>query len=294
MRCGYVWRDYIVASVDVLGQKDEFKKIESYLVDEVLQDKLEEVAENTICVIENLRKQFKDLYDSYTAKRASTVKVLKEHQAEYDEMRTSAPIGFQSFSDSMIAYVPLRTRKYHTSDLVAINGIFGAVGGQLLITLAVIESSYRAGIELGIGTEFEGGGVYGPVLAEAYKLEAEVAEYPRIVIGKKLKKYLDKCSKSNPLSPNQTPRDIMNCKHMADVCLRMIDKDQDGCLILDYLGKEFRNRFLNKIDPSGDIPNMAIKAVKEKLKEKSDSEDMKVAAKYEKLLAYFELKLSKS
>ena len=94
MRCGYVWRDYIVASVDVLGQKDEFKKIKTYLVDEVPQEKLEEVAENTVCVIENLRKQFKYLYDLYTAKSASMVRVPKEHQAEYDEMRASAPIKF--------------------------------------------------------------------------------------------------------------------------------------------------------------------------------------------------------
>ena len=194
----------------------------------------------------------------------------------------------------MIAYVPLRTEKYHTNDLVAINGIFGAVGAQLLITLAAIESSYRAGIELGIGTEFEGGGVYGPALAEAYKLENEVAKYPRIVIGKKLKKYLDEYSKGNLLAPDQIPRDVKGSKIMADVCLRMIDKALDGCLILDYLGKEFRNIFLNKIYPSGNVYNMAIKVVKEKLKEKSDSGDMEVAAKYEKLLGYFELKLSKS
>ena len=138
MRCGYVWRDYLVASVDVLGQKDEFKKIQNYLVDEVPQDKLEEVAENTVCVIENLRKQFEYLYDSYIAKNKSMDRVPEEHQAEYDEMRASAPIGFQFFSDSMLAYVPLRTKKYHTSDLVAINGIFAAVGGQLLMTLALV------------------------------------------------------------------------------------------------------------------------------------------------------------
>jgi len=112
MRCGYVWRDYIVASVDVLGQKNEFKKITDYLVEEVPQNKLNEVAENTVCVIEILREGFKDLYEACTAKSESKVKVPIEHKAEYDAMRASTPIGFQFFSDSMIAYVALRTKKY--------------------------------------------------------------------------------------------------------------------------------------------------------------------------------------
>jgi len=290
MRYGYMWRDYIVASVDVLGQKDEFKKIENYLVDEVLQEKLEEVAENTIYVIEILRKGFKDLYEVYTAKSESKVKVPEEHKAEYDAMRESSPIRFQFFSDSMLAYVPLRTKKYRLNDMIAVYGVFTAVGGQLLMTLAM-EDSYRAGIELGIGTEFEDGGIYGPALAEAHKLEDKVAKYPRIVIGNTLKNYLDNYSKGRPLGPDQNKRDVEGCKNMANICLRMIDKDLDGCLILDYLGEEFRNRL--KINLNGDIYDMAQRYVEKKYKEKSNSGDKKLALRYEQLCNYFERRLSK-
>lgn len=291
MKTGYEWRDYIIASVDVLGQRAEFNKIADYLVDEVPQNTLEEVAENTVSVIEYLRQQFKDLYESYCAKSESKVEVPAEHKAEYDAMRASAPIGFQFFSDSMIAHVALRTEKYRMNDVIAINGIFSAIGAQLLITLAS-GNSFRCGIELGIATKFEDGDIFGPVLREAYDLESKVAKYPRIVIGEKLEKYLDNYSKGLPLVPGQTERDVNGCKTMADVCLRMLDNDKDGRLILDYLGEYFRNRF--NFDPSGKVYDMALQFVKAKLKEKSDSGDMEVAAKYEKLLGYFELKLSKS
>lgn len=291
MKTGYIWRDYIVASVDVLGQRAEFKKIADYLVDEVPQNKLDEVAENTVYVIENLRKGFKDLYEAYTAKSESEVKVPAEHKAEYDAMRASAPIGFQFFSDSMIAHVALRTEKYRLNDVNAILGILSAIGGQLVITLAM-ENSFRAGIELGIGTELDDGDIYGPVLAETYELESKVAKYPRIVIGKKLKDYLDNHSKGLPLAPNQTIRDVNGCKLMADACLSMIIEDEDGRLILDYLGENFRKRY--NFDPSGKVYDLALRFVKAKMKEKSDSGDKEVAAKYEKLLDYFELKLPKS
>jgi len=261
MKCEGFKQDYIVAYIDVLGQKEEFKKIEDYLVDEVPQEKLDEVAENTVLLVELLRKGFKELFEGYTAESESKLKVPVEDKAEYDAMRESSPIKFHFSSDSMLAYVPLRNKKYLLNDLIAIHGIFGAVGGQLLMTLA-INSAYRAGIELCIGKEFKDGGIYGPALGSAYTLESEIAKYPRIVIGEKLKKYLDNYSKGHLLAPDHTKRYINGCKRMASVCLGMIDKDQDGCLILDYLGEDFKNRF--NLDPSGNIYVMAIKAVKKK------------------------------
>jgi len=288
MKCEYLWRDYIVASVDVLGQRKEFEKIEEYLVDEVPQEKLDEVAGNTVCIVEILRKGFTDLYETYTAKSESKVEVPVEHKAEYNAMRESSPIKFQFFSDSILAYVPLRTKNCRLNDLIAVRGVFAAVGGQLLMTLA-IGDSYRAGIELGIGTEFEDGGFYGPALASTYKLESEIAKYPRIVIGEKLKKYLDGYSKGNLVAPDQTKRDVEGCKMMADICLGMIEKDQNNCLILDYLGKEFRNRV--KIDPKNELYDIALNYVETKLKEKSDSGDKKLALRYRQLYNYFKEKL---
>ncbi len=291
MKYRYIWRDYIVASVDVLGQKDELEKIENYLVDEVPQEKLEAVAENTIYTIEMLRNGFKDLYETYTAKSESIVKVPEEHKAEYDAMRESSPIKFQFFSDCMLAYVPLRTKKYRLNDVIAVYGVLTAVGGQLLMTLAM-ENSYRAGIELGIGTEFEDGGIYGPALAEAHRLEDKVAKYPRIVIGNTLKNYLENYSEGRPLAPDQNRRDVEGCKNMATICLRLIDKDLDGRLILDYLGEEFRNRL--KVDLNDDIYHMAHRYVEKEYKEKSNFGDKKLAMRYEQLCDYFKRKLSKS
>lgn len=52
------------------------------------------------------------------------------------------------------------------------------------------KKAFRAGVEVGLGTELDNGEIYGPVLYKAYELESKVAEYPRIVVGKELINYL--------------------------------------------------------------------------------------------------------
>ena len=48
----------------------------------------------------------------------------------------------------------------------------------------------RGGIDIGVGVDLYPNEVYGPVAASAYKLESEVADYPRIVIGSGLLDYV--------------------------------------------------------------------------------------------------------
>ena len=49
----------------------------------------------------------------------------------------------------------------------------------------------RGGLDVGLGVEIAPGEVYGAALERAYQLESEVAQHPRLVIGKELVAYLD-------------------------------------------------------------------------------------------------------
>jgi hypothetical protein len=44
----------------------------------------------------------------------------------------------------------------------------------------------RGAVEVGKGFEWPEGGVYGPIMADVYELESQIAYYPRIVIGQDL------------------------------------------------------------------------------------------------------------
>lgn len=207
---------YLLAFIDVLGQKEVFQELEN----EPLSDnhpKLIEAHKQTALFVDKLRSGFKDFFDAYTADKEPSVKVP---------------------SEKMEAYVCLHTDQYHSN---AINGVFGALlacGGMLLLSLAS-KKAFRAGIEVGLGTELGNGGIYGPVLYKAYELEHKVAECPRIVIGQELINYLGQLANSHQQMEEQVKEDVELCKLMATNCLKMIVRDLDGVPILDYLGDEF-------------------------------------------------------
>jgi len=178
--------------------------------------------------------------------------------------------------------------------LIALSRFWGVVQ---LISLAE-KKAFRAGLDVGIATELKNGEVYGPALFKAYKLESEVAQYPRIVLGNELINYLENLSRKNPQFPDQNEEDIEVCKIMADSCLKMIVKDLDGYLILDYLGEEFRNRFLNfpfrgEMTAFDDIYSTAFDYVGKEYMKRKDTGDSKLALRYYLLFNYFKARLPK-
>ena len=75
--------------------------------------------------------------------------------------------------------------------------------------------------------------VYGSALVKAYQLEAEVAKYPRFVVGAELLDFIETVQ-------HQVPQTVYGklAKHAAGGCRRMIVQDTDGRQTLDFLGTE--------------------------------------------------------
>ena len=289
--------NYLVAFVDVLGQKEAFSCINSIPINPEEKQKLIEAHKQTVGYIEILRKSFHDYFKIYTEKEESKLPVPADKKEHFDNMR-KAIIKHTRFSDCIQLYVPLgleNDSKYYSPKINGIFGVFGACGGILLTSLAV-KKPFRVGIDVGIATELDTNEVYGPAFFNAYKLEHDIAKYPRIVVGENLMKYLYDLSKGIIKSDKQIKEDIEYCRLTANNCLRMIAKDSDGVLILDYLGKTFYNTMINNLPegPKQDVNNNILNAFKfiesayNKFKADRDS---KLEEKYLLLYNYFKERL---
>lgn len=281
----YNWCNYLVASVDVLGQKEAFRDLEVIPSIDEAKERFKKGHKETVVFLEAFRKGFGEYFDDYSEDSVSIIKVPEEKKSKYDEIRKSITIKYQFFSDSMLAAIPLQTEKYHSHAINSIYGILGACGGMLLFCLAD-KKAFRAGVDIGTATQLRDGDIYGPALARAYRLESEVAEYPRIVIGNEFKNYLLNLSHKTEQFPGQDEDDKENCKNMADLCLKMMITDIDGVLILDYLGEEFWHRIFRKVEGSRDFFYKAYDFAKNEYEKKRAAGETKLALRYYQLYRY--------
>lgn len=281
---------YVMAFIDILGQKEIFQNLEDQPF-EHNDPRLIEAHKQTAGFVETFRKGFQNFFDAYTEEKELSVKVPREKIDQFKDMSKSN-LKLHYFSDSIQASVCLQTDKYHSN---AINGVFGtflACGSMLLLSLAV-KKAFRAGIEVSFGTELDNGEIYGPVLYKAYALESNVAEYPRIVIGKELMNYLATLASKDLQMPDQTKEDIEWCKAMATTCSNMVVRDLDSVLILDYLGNNFRQNICENPERAKEFEDTFSKAfqfVESEYKKRKQLGDKKLALRYYLLLNYFKAK----
>lgn len=281
---------YLVAFIDILGQKEVFRDLENQPLEDN-HPKLIEAHKQTVLFVETLRNNFQNFFNAYTAEKELSVRVAPEKMEQFKAMQKSN-LKHQRFSDCIQAYVCLHTDEYHSN---AINGVFGvlvACGSMLLLSLAM-KKAFRAGVEVGIGTELDNGEIYGPVLYKAYELENKVAEYPRIVIGQELINYLTNLANGHQQLPEQTKEDVDLCKLVATNCLKMVVRDLDGVLMLDYLGNEFLKSIKQNSEQEEKLKgvfNLALQFVESEYAKRKQAGDKKLALRYYLLLNYFKAK----
>jgi hypothetical protein len=279
------WCYYLVAFLDVLGQKEVFNKLCRIKSGDELDDTLRgEISENLV-YLEELRENLKKYFIEYSSDEPSKINVDVSFKEKFNQMR-KAEIYFQFFSDSVIAFVPLEFQSFYTVAANSVYGVLGGCCGAVLGTL-VAEHAIRGGIEISWATRLKSGDIYGPALNKAYHLESKVANYPRIIIGGEVWNFLNSLSDKVQQHPNQTQQDIDGCKRIADHCLKFISKDIDGTRILDYLGPDFLK--LNKNSPNFfaivDESKKFISASLDKNKREGNS---KLESKYQYLGDYFQ------
>ena len=281
---------YLVAFVDVLGHKEAFRGINVLPKNKKEEQRLKQAHSQTVLFVERLRSWFEDFFNAYTKEKRSRFKVPEAKKKQFDEMRKSI-LKHTRFSDCIQAFVPLESKKYHSPCVNGVFGVLGACGGMLLLSLAS-NKPFRAGIDLGLGTELSSGEVYGPGFFNAYTIESKIAQYPRIVIGDRLIDYLMSLSHKVQQFPGQTKEDLGLCKIIADNCLKMIERDLDGYYILDYLGDKFLENFTKHLsncekNSVSEVLKLAFNFVESEYKKRRENRDSKLAPRYFMLYNYF-------
>jgi len=211
---------HVVAFLDVLGQRDKFRGLRLPTnADEEAQVK--EVLRQTAGFVLDLRRVFQTQFEAFE-KGANMGAHTK------DPLRPN----FVGFSDSFITTVPLRN---DGGDLVRVVTVFSALSAAAIVMLTSLASKHplRGGIDVGLATEIGPGEIYGTALERAYLLECNVAQYPRIVIGNELWKYLN--SALAEFEKGETPV-AKAITAITQEIIGLIATDADGKRILDYLG----------------------------------------------------------
>jgi hypothetical protein len=229
--------NYCVAFIDLLGQRDA---LQDQGLLPVFKSKEEEQAfiltlKKSIGSIASLQEQAETMLDPILAgNKESPIRSMlpKEQHAQWDDLNRTK-ITTQRWSDGLVSYACLGDTdiKCHTNNVF---GIFGLAGVLCLIGLAN-KRPVRGAIEISWGVELHHNELYGPAVARAYELESEIAQYPRIVVGKDTVTFLN----THASNCEQNIFSQLDGE-LAKKCLNMLLQDFDGHYFLNYLGEEFQ------------------------------------------------------
>ena len=266
---------YLTAFIDVLGQQDALQKFNG-LPDTKNKDEMDEflyLIKNTFGVVNGIYESFKNLFDAF---------IRKEKNSLFSQFITSNDIKLQRFSDGLVIFLSLRD----DINKIPIQGIYliiTACGSIFLLWLSQGQP-LRVGIDIGLGVEMKKNELYGPVVYKAYKLESQIAQYPRIVLGDELMTYLHLTKELENIDFNANVS-----KKLAKLCLSILIKDDDGYPILDYLGENFKNIVGNGIN--GEIVLKAYEFLVKQSEKWREEKKTKHAFRYTLLRGYFDAKL---
>ena len=92
-------------------------------------------------------------------------------------------------------------------------GVYAALtsAASTFLTMLAGRQAIRGGIDVGVAVELRDKELYGPALARAYELESKTANYPRVVLGEELIRYIQ----FQQVRPDENVFPTMN-KRMAD------------------------------------------------------------------------------
>ncbi len=277
-----IFQEYLVIFFDLLGQREALRKITGIPVSGTEKDQFLELVRKSVGRVLMLRRAFKSYFDGMTSHVPNTDLVAPEHRQEFIESQ-KANCHYYGLSDAIVIAVPLMNEN---ENCTPINGIFSALTATCGIALLALSLKVpaRAGIDVGVGVQIDDREVYGPALERAVRIEAELAEYPRLVVGRELLAYLN-CVE------NQKPQTRLGeiAAHMAKQCRKLMIQDTDGRIILDYLGNNIREVFENKLEK--EIVLNAWNYINEQHKKHIEEDNDKLSSRYFRMIRYFRSRL---
>ena len=270
----YILGHHLVGFLDVLGQREKFRQLE---IPKTREDhaRVGQVLRETAGFVSDLRGTFQSNFKAFE----SGISI-----GPLGKLGSVQP-RFVGFSDSFVASVPLRNDR---GDLIPIVSVFAALSAAATVMLTSLASKHalRGGMDVGLATEIATGEIYGTALERAYLLECQGAQYPRIVIGDELWKYLSAALVRFETDAAPEARIV---KAIVQKIMQLISTDTDGKRILDYLGP-----VLKELMKPSDVKIMVQPAydfVAAEQERFSSVADKKLGERYALLRRYFEAHL---
>ena len=229
---------YVVGLIDVLNQQEHLLRMEELPKTHEERTRFIEAAKESVGAVSAFRDAFRGFFRAFAncdweARRDPRFQSLSPSQRAEFRRLMELRVGQQCFSDTTVLFSPLAIGDEDTT-VFGVLGMILATGVTLLSALAN-GVAIRGGIDVGVGTEYWDGEVYGPALARAHDLEQSVARYPRIMLGKTAMEFMRDCVSSEDAAPAAH----LN-KAVASMCLSAIWVDDDGAPIVDFLGDAFK------------------------------------------------------
>jgi len=275
----FKFSNFVAAFIDLLGQQDDLDGcgLLPVFTSEKDREAFLSVARESIGAIQSLHNNFNTFYESfYDTQREYEVPPKLENDFKSVQ---KTEVKFQRFSDGLVAYISLS----EDSQSLPVNGLYSLIitCGSLCFVGLTTKKPLRAGIDLAWGIELNENELYGCVVSKAYRLESQVAQYPRVVVGNEVVQYLTYLANEN--------EDDLHTKYnrvMANVCLKMLGTDSDGQYIVNYLGDYYRENIANSIDKDAFDDAYSYIEDQEKLYNKQDN--AKLLSRYRHLKSYYD------
>ena len=275
---------HVVSILDLLGQQDALRNLTA-LPNRNNKEELDEFkrkVEEFYKPFYAIRKFFTSSIQIYQA--GKDISQLSPDKQDFLKSFRNSPIFLRHFSDSLIAHVPLN-KDISKFPCRAIYGVLAATA-QTMVSCLANKMALRGGIELGIAMHLDENEIYGPALARAHTLENKIAQYPRILIGDELVRYLHAVAGQDPSSS-----EARVSSGLAAKSLELLAVDDDGQMFLDYLGPHFRDA-LQHLPISKEAVQMAYNFVIEQSIKHKESRNSKLGFRYTLLRNYFESRLA--
>lgn len=262
---------YAVLYMDVLSQREKLAKIVELPSTQAEHEAFSELLRNTYGVVDAYARWFESYLSQTTAEPPSTVP--ENYRKQYKTF-VGPPIEKFLFSDSMLYFMSLNEQE-GAVPTIRLHDLLRAAATVFAGGLADGNPA-RGGFDIGIAAKFPRVGIYGP-LYNAYALECETAQYPRIVIGSNLRDYLVESSED----PANTKVAALR-RTFAAKCLELIYEDSDHIAALDYAGEA-----VHKMYPAfREIIIEAANFAERELKRFEKEGDEKLSFRYSRLFNY--------
>jgi len=216
-----------MALLDILGQSRKLRQLPRLpSADERTKTILAETAGEVL----RLRDRLEGCFEQFRRETGRHEDLPKEVQERMRAAKQS--VKYRYCSDLIIMEISFWGDAEQLAPMAGVYSCIGACSALHTVALAS-KNPLRGGISVGAGLDLTDDEIYGPVSAEVHDIESVLADYPRIVVGEELLKYLSQIEST--ASPTQGAR---VAQKLAARCKRMITVDSDGFPMLDFLGDE--------------------------------------------------------